>query len=92
MVDGPGVEGSWPEGRLDPGAHGGDVDPDGSERVLVQAAEPAVPGQADDFPLDTFRRDAVAAQGGAGRLIRSGQGEQEMRPAEAAVPEPDGVS
>jgi hypothetical protein len=23
-------EGSWPEGRLDPGAHGADIDPDGS--------------------------------------------------------------
>jgi hypothetical protein len=33
----------------------------------------------------------MAAQDGAGRLVRGGQGEQEMLAAEVPGPEPDGV-
>jgi hypothetical protein len=32
-------EGSRPERRLDPGAHGVEIDPDSGQRVPVQAAE-----------------------------------------------------
>jgi len=47
------------ESRLDPGPHRVEVDPDGRQRVLVQAGEQAGPGAQpdppDDLLLDQFR-------------------------------------
>jgi len=79
------------EGCLDRGAHGADVDPDDGERVPVEVPEQGGPGSAGDFRLDPSGRDAVLAQDGPGRLVRGGQGEQEMLAAEVAVPEPEGM-
>ena len=58
-------EGFRPEGRLDPGAHGVEINPDGGQRVVVEVAEQAGRGpqsdKTDDLLLDAFRRHAVLA-------------------------------
>jgi hypothetical protein len=43
------------------------------------------------FLLDALGRDAAPAQDGTSRLVRGGQGEQEMLAAEVTVAKPDGV-
>src|SRR6202034_1545339 len=83
------------EGRLDPGAHGAQIDPDGRERVRVKAAEQAGPGavtgKTDDLLLNALRCDAALAQEGARWLAGRDQSEQEMLAADVTVPEPAGM-
>jgi hypothetical protein len=74
-VDGPGGSGKslLAEGCLGRRAHGIDIDPDRGQRVPVQVAEQAAPGQAapgqaDDLRLGAFGCDAVLAQDRAGWL------------------------
>jgi hypothetical protein len=57
-------EGFRPERRLDPGAHGLQIDPDSGQRVPVQAAEQdrSRSGPAGDLRRDVFRRDTVLVQ------------------------------
>jgi hypothetical protein len=81
--------------RLDHGAHGVEVDPDGRERVPVKAAEQAGPGpvtgMTDDLLLNALRRYAVLAQDGARRQTGRDQGKQEVLAADVTVAEPAGM-
>jgi hypothetical protein len=62
-------EGFRSERRLDPGAHGVEIDPDSGQRVPVQAAEQdrSRSGTTGDLLLDVFQRGTVLVQGGARR-------------------------
>ena len=71
-------EGFRPGRRLDPGAHGVEIDPDSGQRVPVQAAEQdrSRSGTTDDLLLDVFQRGTVLVQDGArrptGAWVKSG--------------------
>ena len=66
-------EGIGSEGRLDPCAHGIEIDPDDGQRVSVQIAEQtgfaAEPDEANNLLLDVFGGDALLAQDCTGGLL-----------------------
>ena len=85
------AEGVRAERRLDPGTDGVEVDADGRQRFSVEAAQRvgrlASPDGAQYFRLDAFGRDALVAQGCAGRLAGRGRGQQQVLAADVVVPE-----